>query len=182
MDIDVEQIMQEIRDELKAKNDWADLPPFESVPIRGCSGGKTTPDSPRGEFAQEVEAMNRSWELRYVWPLSPNPVRRVSQRVIKRLLKFLLLQVMWQQNEFNAHTVRAMNHTKNSIDDLAEQVAVPKWTAAEIYDQSAGNRLRVELLEDQIAGLVQEVSTLQKKIAELESGQQEAEKNHANSD
>lgn len=176
MDIDVEQIMQEIRDELKAKNDWKDLPPFESVPIRGPSGNKkTAPDSPRGEFAQEVEAMNRSWELHYAWPLSPKPVRRFSQRVIKRLLKFLLLQVMWQQNEFNAHTVRAMNHTKSSIDDLAEQMTVPKWTAAEIYDQSAGNRLRVELLEDQIAGLVQEVSALRKRIAELENSQQEAE-------
>ena len=176
MEIDVEQIMQEIRDELKTKNDWVDLPPFESVPIRVQDGGEAAvTDSTQSDFAQEVDAMNRSWELHYAWPLSPNPVRRFVQRVIKRILKFLFLQIMWQQTEFNAHTVRAMNWTKNTVDDLTEQIASAKRTTAEIYDRYSAENRTVDILDAQLSDLVLEIAELQKKITELENRLQKAE-------
>ena len=111
--VNVEEIMQEIREKLNET--WGDIPPFESVPVHSPSGVPA-------DYAGEVNAMNNTWNLAYVWPLSPNPIKRFVQRVIKRMMKFLLIQLIWQQNEFNAHTVRAMNWTKNGIDTLTAQI------------------------------------------------------------
>jgi len=188
MEIDVEQIMQEIRDKLKDKDDWTNLPSFESVPIPAPQAAPVPADSspacpsPDG-YAQEVDAMNRTWELVYAWPLSTNPIRRVFQRLIKRILKFLLIQLMWQQNEFNSHTVRAMNGTKGRIDDLTgesdramgsintltEKAAELERTTTELSDRFYEETFTVEALEAQLGEIVQGISGLEKRIRELEN-------------
>lgn len=178
MEIDVEKIMQEIREELK-NNNWEDIPDFESVPLRAVSGIA----GPPGGFEQEIDAMNRTKELVYAWPLSPKPIRHLVQRVIKRSLKFLFIQLMWQQNEFNAHAVRAMNgtkgridtlteqstRTKGSIDDLTEKTAALKREAAELTDRFFEENYTVETIEAQLGEILQGISKLEKRVGELEN-------------
>ena len=99
MEINVEQIMQEIREKIDAEENWEDLPPFESVPIRTQTGDKAATVSvptESNEYAQEVDSMNRTWNIVYFWPLNSNPIKRFIQRAIKRILKFLFLPVIGQ--------------------------------------------------------------------------------------
>lgn len=169
MEINVEEIMQEIRANLK-ECDWEDLPSFDSVPIRAQTGAESSPAS---TYAQEVDAMNRTGELVYTWPLSPNPVKRFAQRAIKRTLKFLFLPLMGQQNEFNAHAVRAMNWTKGHIDGLTVDTESLKQRAAMIEQHAATiEKTATETAEDlsnRAADLEQRVQMLQQRVDELET-------------
>lgn len=141
MEVDVEQIMREIRENLKDEN-WDDLPSFEDLPFSGHAfhPGNASP----GTFAYEVDGMNRSWNVEYVWPLSTNPIKRLAQRVIKRSLKFLFVPVIEQQNEFNSYTTRALSLEKNLLEEnellrkqirkdrddmgaMARQIMLSKW-------------------------------------------------------
>ncbi len=168
MEIDVEQIMQEIRSELANRGEWEELPPFDSVPIRTPEESAPVSAGPeQDQYSKEVEDMNREWELVYYWPLSSNPVKRFTQRGIKRLLKFLFVPVIGQQNIFNASTVRSMNWTKGYIDGLIRRSEGLEHTEADLYDLSSGLRLTVDAVEHQTAQLDRRIDDAELKTGAL---------------
>ncbi len=173
METDVEQIMKEIRETILEKEGWNDIPSFDSIPISTQEAASASVSFNSDDYAREVGEMNRTWNLVYSWPLSPNPIKRFIQRVIKRILKFIFIAVMSQQTVFNSHAVRAMNCTKGHIDGLTADTESLKQRAAMIEQHAATiEKTATETAEDlsnRAADLEQRVQMLQQRVDELET-------------
>ena len=139
MEIDVEQIMKEIRESIMEEEDWEELPAFESVPIRTKAGTGSAPtsDASPGESAREVGAMSRTYEKINAWPLSQNPMKRFVQKAAKKTVRSLV-PIIEYQNEFNSLTVRTMDWTKGHIDGLNNRAASMKQKASSMKQRVTG--------------------------------------------
>ena len=167
MYLNVEQIMSDIREDLHLQETWEDLPDFESVPFPSGAPGRAMSEGAgydMAEFPAEVEELNHAWNITYYWPLSFKPYRRFIQKVIRRILKFLFVILIHQQNEVNMRVVRAFNGTKAYIDYFGQQNAsLNRQTAAlkhQVWDmQNQINALKRqnEDLSDNLARAIEEL-------------------------
>lgn len=92
MELDIEQIMQEIREEIAAQPPVPEPPAFAPESAADALG-----------FLQAHTA------LRPYRALSGNPGKVFVQRVIRRMLRFLIVPLAEEQSEINAAAVRVLS-------------------------------------------------------------------------
>lgn len=104
--INIEEIMADIRKKIKEENLTADMLSFEDVPYK----------KPVQVQANTLEAADESLRYLntryYIQPykeLKGNPVVVFIKKVLRKLMKFYVEPVVFEQNDFNANTVAVLN-------------------------------------------------------------------------
>lgn len=137
-EINVEEIMKEIRREIAERGEEQEQIPFDEIPVMGASaaaGGGREPFQP-AFFDKNVALLNQSWEICAYRPLSGNPIKVFFKRVLRKLIKFYIEPITRDETDFNSFTVRSMNsvaayiaeqqkrdaETGHEIDFLKKQV------------------------------------------------------------
>lgn len=138
--INIEEIMQEIRQEIKEKHLTADMLSFEDVPY-------TKPGDAvhgYGLDSQEVKTamvyLNSHYNVQPYKPLAGNPVFVFIKKVIRKLAKFYIIPIVDEQNQFNENTVRMLNaicHTQQteSSSDLVHRLEVLELNQKHLHTQ-----------------------------------------------
>lgn len=122
MDINIEEIMQEIRQEIADKHLTPDMLSFEDVPY-------TRPDAMNGCGLDSEEArnamvyLNSHYNVQAYKPLAGNPLFVFVKKVIRKLTKFYVEPVVDDQNTFNANTVRMLNALSQEVEALRKENA-----------------------------------------------------------
>lgn len=122
MEINIEEIMQEIRQEIADKHLTPDMLSFEDVPFAKA-------DAMSGSGLDSEEArnamtfLNSHYNVQAYKPLAGNPVAVFVKKVIRKLTKFYVEPVVNDQNDFNANTVRMLNALTKEVEALRQENA-----------------------------------------------------------
>lgn len=103
--INIEEIMEEIRKEIKEKGYTNDLLSFEDV-VESNSGNKT--------LEEYYDILNATWNIPAYRMLSggKGPIGRLKvfvKKVLRKIMKFYVEPIASEQTEFNANNVRLLN-------------------------------------------------------------------------
>jgi hypothetical protein len=145
--IDVEEIMQEIRTQIKergyTKNDlrFADVNPNSVTYLEEIDEYFELTN-----FGQTVEKMNGSRKVQCWRPLAGNKIAVFIKKIIRKLTKFYVEPIIRDQNQFNFYTTSAMSQLYAKIED--EQA------------------VKMEEMQRQIETLEQRIRQLEEKCGE----------------
>ena len=116
--INIEEIMSQIKREIKEKNLTADMLSFEDVPYE-----KPT-DMSSGSSLEDCDSaltyMNTHYYIQPYKELQGNPLKVFFKKVIRKLTKFYVEPVVFEQNDFNANTTKALNSLRSAVNTSSE--------------------------------------------------------------
>ncbi|MBQ2265294.1 MAG: hypothetical protein IJY06_10695 [Oscillospiraceae bacterium] len=146
--IHIEEIMQNIRKEIKEKGLSSDMLSFEDVPYQ-------KPDAAvNGAGSEEVKNslvyLNGHYNVQPYKPLGGNPLFVFIKKVLRKLMKFYIEPIVNDQNNFNANVVRVLNAQQNTpapdTDELMKRLEVLELNQKQLT-------LRVAALQQENAAL-----------------------------
>ena len=146
--IHIEEIMQNIRKEIKEKGLSSDMLSFEDVPYQ-------KPDAAvNGAGSEEVKNslvyLNGHYNVQPYKPLGGNPLFVFIKKVLRKLMKFYIEPIVNDQNNFNANVVRVLNAHQNTpapdTDELMKRLEVLELNQKQLT-------LRVAALQQENAAL-----------------------------
>ena len=116
--INIEEIMSQIKREIKEKHLTADMLSFEDVPYE-----KPT-DMSSGSSLEDCDSaltyMNTHYYIQPYKELQGNPLKVFFKKVIRKLTKFYVEPVVFDQNDFNANTTKALNSLRSAVNTGSE--------------------------------------------------------------
>ncbi len=125
-EVNIEKIMEEIREQIRREEGMSDIPAFEDIPLRGEEPTTLTEwpaDSTEAEkennwpfLIKSLQYLNNNYDIPYYWSLGPSSVKTLAKRVIRKLLKCLIAPILAMQNGFNAHAVRCLNQLRYFVE------------------------------------------------------------------
>ncbi len=116
--INIEEIMSQIKREIKEKNLTADMLSFEDVPYEkpiDMSSGSSLEDCDSA-----LTYMNTHYYIQPYKELQGNPLKVFFKKVIRKLTKFYVEPVVFEQNDFNANTTKALNSLRSAVNTGSE--------------------------------------------------------------
>ena len=152
MEVNIEKIMDDIRAEIKDKGYTSDMLSFSDVTGKSSFHGNGEEEA---DLADSIGAASSLAMVPFDRPITGNPIAVFIKKVIRKLIRFYIRPIVEHQNEFNAHTVRALT--------AAGQCAVggERADAAELSK-------KVELLELQLETVKKENEQLRARLDRLE--------------
>ena len=166
--IDIDQIMQEIRQEIKEKNLDHAILDFEEIPF--------TPEISQAEnqfqcssLQQSTEYLNIRNQIDPYKPIEGNFLIRWIKKVLRKLMKFYIMPIMTEQNALNLHTANAIHQTNQYIlsrtesDQVNLAELISRMDALEL--KQAANRQDIQALRSQIRTLSTENEKLRRKLS-----------------
>lgn len=130
IEVNVEEIMREIRIKAQMEEDLENLPAFEDIPIQ--AEGVEADAAARGSqldlagIEDSLQYINVSYDIPYYWSFGPAGIKTFVKRVVRKLLKCLIPPILEKQNRFNAHVVNCLNalrtlftRTNTQADEIA---------------------------------------------------------------
>lgn len=153
MEINIEEVMNEIRAEIKEKGYTSDMLSFEDVV--SLSPVAVDADSAIEDLHGAISCINASYIVPESIPVKGNAIVRFVKKVIRKLCRFYVKPIVMTQNEFNALCVRALNDVNIYIDESS------KTSVTELEN-------KVNMLELKLKTVVAENVKLAKRIEALE--------------
>ena len=139
--INIEQIMADIKREIKEKGLTPDMLSFEDIPYKKTAQG--------GSPAEAVDYVTSHYYVQPYQEFTGNPVKVFFKKVLRKVMRFYVDPIVMEQNDFNANTAIA-------IKAISE-------------DKSKDMNSRVETLEIVNKELSKRLEKLERENAELRS-------------
>lgn len=152
--INIEDIMSDIKAEIKEKGYTADMLSFEDVTKMSVI---SVDRFDQGAFSSVVSYMNSSYSVPITRPLLGNPIIVFIKRVLRKLTRFTLRPIVEHQSEYNCYSAKAFTMME---DYIKAGVAVAELNK------------KVELLELKLITCSKEIECLNARISELEGKQE----------
>ena len=132
--INIEEIMADIRRQIKEKNLTADMLSFEDVPYKKPAQVETGSDEAADNA---LRYLNTRYYIQPYKELQGNPVKVFFKKVIRKLTKFYVEPVVFEQDDFNANTVTVLNTLRNSssaadISEVEDKLAMLELSQKEL--------------------------------------------------
>lgn len=155
--INIEEIMAQIKREIKEKGLTPDMLSFEDVPYKKPE--TVTSGASLGDADKALEYLNSHYTIQPYKELKGNPIKVFFKKVLRKLMKFYVEPVVFEQNDFNINTVNVLNAYRGTIgggdesseDKLREQVETLALAQKELS-------IRIEKLERENAQLREQLS------------------------
>ena len=113
--INIEEIMAEIKRGIKEQGLTADMLSFEDVPFKKTAQG--------GSASEALDYITSHYYIQPYKELKGNPVKVFIKKVIRKLVKFYVEPVVFEQNDFNANAVTVMKSlSEGQAADLSGKV------------------------------------------------------------
>ncbi len=150
--VNIEEIMQGIRQDIKDKGLNADMLSFEDVPYRKTEDAVAGSAMDAEELHNAMVYLNAHYNVQPYKPLTGNPVAVFVKKVIRKLVKFYIEPIAADQNQFNANVVRVLNAQTQAV-----------------HPETAELMKRLEVLELNQKNLSLRLAALQQENAALRS-------------
>ncbi|MGN0677189.1 MAG: hypothetical protein ACI4K5_05535 [Ruminococcus sp.] len=163
--INVDEIVNQIRAEIKEKGLEPSMLSFEDVPF-DKEVSHTETHFELSSLVQSADYMNARNQIEPYKEISGNPISVFIKKVIRKLVKFYIMPIMTEQNALNYHCANAINqvscyvqsNSKVDIEQLASKVD-------ELELKLTATKLETDSLRTQVKALKAENARL-KKIQE----------------
>ena len=114
--INIEEIMAQIKREIKEKNLSSDMLSFEDVPYKKPVQVSRSGNASLDDADEALAYMNAHYYVQPYKPIAGNPIKVFIKKVIRKLTKFYVEPVVFE-NEFNANTVSVLNTLRNTAEN-----------------------------------------------------------------
>ena len=104
--INIEEIMAEIKQSIKEQGLAADMLSFEDVPYKK--------NAQSGSASEALDYVSTHYYIQPYKELQGNPVKVFIKKAIRKLTKFYVEPVVFEQNDFNANAVTVMKSLAES--------------------------------------------------------------------
>jgi len=104
--INIEEIMAEIKQSIKEQGLTVDMLSFEDVPYKK--------NAQSGSASEALDYVSTHYYIQPYKELRGNPVKVFIKKVIRKLTKFYVEPVVFEQNDFNANAVTVMKSLAES--------------------------------------------------------------------
>ena len=128
--INIENIMEQIKNDISAKGYTNDLLSFDDVVVDVSSMNVLKFD--RVKFNEDLYVANHEWEVNPYRPLHGGKVRVFFRKVIRKLVYFFVEPIVMAQDGFNASIVRMMNQMSCYIDEQNKEIESLKAKISEL--------------------------------------------------
>ncbi len=132
--INIEEIMADIKREIKEKGLTGDMLSFEDVPY------KKTPQA-GGSVKEALDFLNSNYNVQPYKELKGNPLKVVFKKIIRKLMKFYIEPTVNDQNNVNSSIVTVLN----GLADNSPEKALNKAETIELAQKEL--LMRIEKLE-----------------------------------
>ncbi|MCR5600483.1 MAG: hypothetical protein K6G33_07075 [Ruminococcus sp.] len=113
--INIEEIMAEIKRNIKEQGLTANMLSFEDVPYRKTAQG--------GSAAEAMDYLTSHYYIQPYKELKGNPIKVFIKKTLRKLMKFYIEPVVFEQNDFNANAVTVMRSLSDGkTADLTSKV------------------------------------------------------------
>lgn len=116
IEINVEEIMEEIRKDILEKGYTNDMLSFEDIKVQECAI-----DSVRfqmQEMARELSVVNSNYELHFYREYEGNFIKNIIKKVIRKIIKPIIFPICEEQIRYNVAVTRVLNQMNLYIQDL----------------------------------------------------------------
>lgn len=110
-EINVEQIMKEIRDEIKAKGYKASDLSFNDISL----------STENSNILDDINILKNTWNLNYYKNLGSG-LKGFIKKCIRKLMKPIVYDLFVQESLYNSACARTINYLNSKIEELEEQV------------------------------------------------------------
>lgn len=152
----IDDIMQQIKNEIKEKNLTSDMLSFDDVPYKTAEEMNLADKNILQDTEPASIYVNSHYYIQPYKELSGNPFAVFVKKVIRKLTKFYVEPITFEQNEFNVNVVRLINSLRNSENN--------RNADAEKSDKLLS---RIEVLELKQKSLASKIEKLEKENADL---------------
>lgn len=146
--INVEEIMKEIRDDIEKRNLRDNLPDFSSIVI---GDGKDAMSD-----GSALSRINNEYFLSYYTDYTGNPLKNCFKKIIRKMVKFLILPLVEQQNLFNEDVVKILNETSCANHNSKNDKNIELFMSNQEYN--------TEKLETKILMLESRIEELEQRL------------------
>lgn len=161
IEVNVEQIMEEIRKKARMEADMQALPEFESIPFRNIPSEQQANEGKNwNKYVDCLGYLNRNCEIPYYWSFGSNGSLKVLiKRVVRKLAKCILFPILTKQNELNANYVRCLNQLRWVVEEqraeneaLREEVRQLRAAAEQQCPKKPIRRIKVKNTKKEARG------------------------------
>lgn len=127
-ELNVEKIMEEIREEIRGKGYTNDILSFSDIMVD--EKGVDVEKFERVRFNEELINLNMLWNVNPVRPIEKKPGIKgklicLYRKIVRRCIRTYISPIVWEQDTFNATTVRVLNMVNLYMEEnarLSEEV------------------------------------------------------------
>lgn len=113
--INIENIMAEIKQKIKEQGLTADMLSFEDVPYRK--------NAQSGSASEALDYISTHYYIQPYKELQGNGIKVFVKKVLRKLMKFYIEPVVFEQNDFNANAVTVIKSLADSgSEDISGRV------------------------------------------------------------
>ena len=137
--INIEEIMSEIKRNIKEQGLTADMLSFEDVPFNKTAQSGSAPEA--------LDYLTSHYYIQPYKEIQGNPVKVFVKKVLRKLVTFYVAPIVFEQNDFNANAVTVMKALSDGkIEDLSNKVETLELAQKELM-------IRLDKLERENAEL-----------------------------
>ena len=137
--INIEETMTEIKQKIKEQGLTADMLSFEDVPYKK--------NAQSGSASEALDYISTHYYIQPYKELQGNGIKVFFKKVLRKLMKFYVEPVVFEQNDFNANAVTVIKSlTENKSADMSSKVEAMELAHKELI-------IRLDKLERENAEL-----------------------------
>ncbi len=129
-EINIESIMQEIRQDIRDKGYTNDLLSFNDIVIDTSTINAVKFD--KVAFNEEVYTINHGWNIQAYRPVPGGRIAVFFKKVMRKLVYWFVEPIVMEQDGFNAAVVRMMNQMNCYIEETTKENAELKKQVEEL--------------------------------------------------
>ncbi|MBR0484138.1 MAG: hypothetical protein IJJ69_05065 [Oscillospiraceae bacterium] len=154
--INTEEIMKQIRAEIKEKGLDSSMLSFEEIPF-AQEISHADKNFQSASLQQSAEYLSIRNQIEPYKPIEGNFLVVFIKKVIRKLVKFYILPIMTEQNALNLHTANAVQQMNNYIQDRQESdkidISALVSRIDELETRQSASRQEINALRSQIKAL-----------------------------
>ncbi len=156
--INIEEIMAQIKREIEEKGLTPDMLSFEDVPYKKPVQVSAETGTSLSAADEALAYVNAHHYIQPYKPLAGNPIKVFIKKVIRKLTKFYVEPVVFEQNSFNAAAVNVLNVMKSSAESRQDDNSSELLSRLETLELAQKElRSRIDSLERENAALREEL-------------------------
>ena len=140
--INTEEIMAEIRRDIKDKGLSADMLSFEDIPYRKPVQACSTGDISGEEYSNKLGWLKAHYYIQPYKQLAGNAVSVLAKKVIRKMTKFYVEPVVFEQNDFNANMVSVADSLTEANKRLEKRIEALEAENRELREKLAASGKR----------------------------------------
>lgn len=150
--INTEEIMRQIRAEIKEKGLDSSMLSFAEIP---CTQEVSHTDGNfhAASLQQSAEYLHMRSQIEPYKPIEGNFLVIFIKKVIRKLVKFYLMPIITEQNALNLHTANAVSQVSQYIQDESTSDHALLTRIAELEAKQEISRQEINALKSQISAL-----------------------------